>query len=368
MILFYTASKDASIYLQQPYQNTGIDEILEISKVYYGDTRDNSRILIQFDLNNISKSLVDGTIDANTFTASLELKITEANEIPAKFSIEAYAISGSWEMGTGTRFDNLTTNGTSWYYRNGDNTSTHWYNTMDGITASYSTGVTGSWDGLGGAWYTESVTTQDFNYTLEDIKLDITDFIRNWNSGSYENNGLIIKFSGSLENDTVDYGSLKIFSKESNTIYHPKLVISYGELDTPGDLENILDFAASSSYDVVYRCYSPNLKTSYYKGQTVSIKIDARELYPVKQFNSTFAYQRKYYLPDESYYAIMDTITGEYIIPYSVNTRVIKGQYNNIIKLNFTNWEEGRTYTLFVKSIDDHNQEYFEIGTFEIVK
>jgi hypothetical protein len=163
MILFYTASKDASIYLQQPYQNTGIDEILEISKVYYGDTRDNSRILIQFDLNNISKSLVDGTIDANTFTASLELKITEANEIPAKFSIEAYAISGSWEMGTGTRFDNLTTNGTSWYYRNGDNTSTHWYNTMDGITASYSTGVTGSWDGLGGAWYTESVTTQDFN-------------------------------------------------------------------------------------------------------------------------------------------------------------------------------------------------------------
>jgi len=59
MVLFYTASKDASIYLQQPYQNTGIDEVLEISKVYYGDTRDNSRVLIQFDTMEISKSVFE---------------------------------------------------------------------------------------------------------------------------------------------------------------------------------------------------------------------------------------------------------------------------------------------------------------------
>lgn len=368
MILFYTASKDASIYLQQPYQNTGIDEVLEISKQYYAGTRDNSRILIQFDLNTISKSLADGTIDADTFTASLELKITEANEIPAKFTLEAYAVSGSWEMGTGTRFDNLTTNGVSWYYRNGDNTTTHWYNTINGITASYNVGVTGSWDGLGGAWYTASVTKQEFNYTLEDIKLDITNFVRIWNSGSIENNGLILKYSGSLEYDDIDYGSLKVFSKETNTIYQPKLVISYGELNASSSLQDILDFATSSSYEVVYRAYSPNLKTSYYEGQKVSIKIDARELYPIKQFNSTFAYQRKYFLPINSYYAITDTVTKEYIIPYSENTKVVRSEYNNIINLNFTNWPVGRNYTLYIKSTDDHNQEIFEIGTFDILK
>ncbi len=366
MILFYTASKDATIYLQQPYQNTGIDEVLEISKVYYGDTRDNSRVLIQFDTTEISKSLANGTIPSSSFTASLQLKITKAEELAANFTIEAYPISGSWEMGTGTRFDNLTTNGLSWYYRNGDNTSTHWYNTMDGITASYSTFVDGNADGLGGAWYSSSVVTQSFSYTLDDINLDVTKFIKSWNSGSIGNNGFILKFPNDKELDTIDYGTIKFFSKETNTIYQPKLVITYPESSTSGSLVDITEFADSSSYDVVYRCYSPNLKTTYTKGQKVSIKVDARELYPIKQFNSTFAYQVKYYLPNEAYYAVMDTLTKEFIINYSPNTKVLRGLRNNMINLNFTNWPIGRNYTLFVKSIDTNNEEIFEIGSFDI--
>ena len=367
MILFYTASQDTTLYLQQPFQNTGIDEILEISKQYYGDTSDMSRVLIQFNHNDISKSIVDGDILPN-FTASLELKITEVNEIPAKFSIEAYMVSGSWENGTGTRFDNLTINGANWYYRNGENTNSHWYNSMDGITASFSSGVTGSWTGLGGSWYTSSVVTQTFNYSLEDIKLNITEFVKYWNSGSVENNGIIIKLSTNKENDTVDYGSIKLFSKETNTIYQPKLLISFADSGSiTGSIGEITNLISSANYDVVYRIYSPNLKTSYYEGQKVSVKIDARELYPIKQFNSTFAYQVKYYLPETSYYSIIDTVTKEVVIPYSENSKVIRGEHNNLIKLNFKNWAIGRNYTLFVKSVDDHNEEIFDIGSFDIL-
>ena len=36
MYYFLTASKDASIYLQQPTQNTGLDEILEFLKLTMG--------------------------------------------------------------------------------------------------------------------------------------------------------------------------------------------------------------------------------------------------------------------------------------------------------------------------------------------
>lgn len=43
MYHFLTASKDSTIYLQQPSQNTGRDEILEISKIYYGNLKDISR-------------------------------------------------------------------------------------------------------------------------------------------------------------------------------------------------------------------------------------------------------------------------------------------------------------------------------------
>ena len=33
---FFTSSYDASIYLQQPDQNAGRDEIFEVGKLYYG--------------------------------------------------------------------------------------------------------------------------------------------------------------------------------------------------------------------------------------------------------------------------------------------------------------------------------------------
>jgi hypothetical protein len=209
MVLFHTASSDASIYLQQPYQNTGIDEVLEISKQYYGDTKDISRVLIKFNSTSVVSNITN-----NNFTASLQLKITEANEIASTFTIELFEVSGSWENGTGTRFDNLTTNGASWYYRNENNSN--WYKQMDGITASYGVGVTGSWDGLGGSWFTQSIATQTFSYTLDDINLDVTNAVRNWVSGS-SHNGFILKLTSTAESDNSDYGSIKMFSKETNT-------------------------------------------------------------------------------------------------------------------------------------------------------
>jgi hypothetical protein len=57
---FMTASKDASIYLQQPNQNCGLDEILEISKVYYGNVKDVSRALLKFDVGFLSSSYIKG--------------------------------------------------------------------------------------------------------------------------------------------------------------------------------------------------------------------------------------------------------------------------------------------------------------------
>jgi len=361
MILFYTASQDATIYLQQPYQNTGIDEMLELSKVYYGDTQDMSRVLIQFA--NIQLPEVP-------FSASLQLKITKADEIAARFDIEAYPISQSWENGTGTRFDNITTNGATWYYRNGDDTTTIWNNTyVAGHGANFNPFTTGSQTGLGGTWYTSSVASQSFNYRLDDINLDVTRFFERWADNELINNGIILKFPDSAENDSVDYGSIKMFSKETNTIYQPKLVITYLEDDVvSGSLTTITDFINSSSYDVSYRCYSPNLKTSYQEGQKVTIKIDARELYPIKQFTSTFAYQVKYYLPSSAYYSVIDTLTKEPIINYSEASRVIQGEFNNLVKLNFSNWSVGRNYTLLVKSIGDDNEEIFEIGSFDIYK
>ena len=49
MYYFLTASKDTTIFSQQAVQNTGLDEILEVSKVYYGNLKDTARSLVKFD-------------------------------------------------------------------------------------------------------------------------------------------------------------------------------------------------------------------------------------------------------------------------------------------------------------------------------
>ena len=62
MYHFVTASKDASIYLQQPSQNTGLDEILEVSKTYYGSLKDIAHSVIKFETTPLSQSIASGEV------------------------------------------------------------------------------------------------------------------------------------------------------------------------------------------------------------------------------------------------------------------------------------------------------------------
>ena len=73
MIKFYSASYDASIYLQLPKQNTGIDGILEVGKFYTGTTKEIYRTLIKFPTNDISSSISSNEI-TGSWKAFLNLK------------------------------------------------------------------------------------------------------------------------------------------------------------------------------------------------------------------------------------------------------------------------------------------------------
>ena len=220
MYTFLTASKDASIYLQQPTQNTGLDEVLEISKTYYGNSKDVAHTLIKFETTTLSASLADGAVTMSS--AELILKECEANEIPIDYTIYAYPISQSWDMGIGTRFDDISTEGVTWNHRT---TAIDWITNEAFITGS----VTGSYNGKGGVWWTGSATSQSFSYQSADINMDVKTMFTSWISGSLPNEGIILKHSSVLENDDEDYGQLKFFSKETNTIYQPKVRIGWDD-------------------------------------------------------------------------------------------------------------------------------------------
>jgi hypothetical protein len=350
---FFTSSYDASIYLQQPEQNAGRDEILEVGKLYYGSTKDIARTFIKFDVSNIN---LEGS------RVYLNLKSANSEEIPLEYTIYANAVSQSWSMGTGTKFDNITSDGISWKYRDGINS---WQDNTIGGTAYYVAGTTGSANAEGGTWYTASMASQSFNNEPDDVRIDVTNIVKLWVSGSLPNNGFVIHHSLDAENDSLDYGLLKFFSKETNTIYEPKLeVVHFDTIFNTGSLSPVTGSISDDDYKVVVK----NLKTKYEADSVVKIRVKGRDRYPLKDFGTSFEYDQTKYLPETTYYQLEDYKTGEIIFPFGEYTKVSCDSEGNYFKMDLGTLPINRVYKLKLKIVEDGISTIIdEHHTFEIV-
>jgi len=173
MIYRIYGEKDTTIYEEnaRKTQNTGLDEVLEVTKFFDEDTQTihigNSRILTKFDLSEISSSIVSGDIPTNA-VYQLNLTSTEPNEVLTSYDLEVYPISQSWAEGSGQFFDSpIISNGCSWQRRDSQNlwgvTGTQVLNGVVQETRP-TKGVVlyeGFTDGSGSAHITESIN--DFN-------------------------------------------------------------------------------------------------------------------------------------------------------------------------------------------------------------
>jgi hypothetical protein len=343
MYYFVTASKDSTIYLQQPTQNTGRDEVLEITKTYYGNLKDISRSLIQFNTNEISASNASG--DISVHSAELIIRECESIESPTDYTLHAHPVSQSWDVGIGTRFDVISIEGCSWNKRT---TLSNW------LIGSASLESSGSHNGKGGMWLTGSSASQTFSYSSSDISMNVLNTVQDWVSGSIPNNGLILKHDSVLENDTEDYGQLKFFSKETNTIYQPKLRIGWDDSTyTTGSLTEL----TSDDIHVTFK----RLKTSYKRGSKPTIRVFAREKYPLKTYTNIYSYNDVKYLPTTTYYQIKDVVTGEVVVPFhDIYTKISCDVNGHFFKLNLTNWEINRDYYIETKINRNGVVEYFE--------
>ena len=149
---FIFPEKDTTIYSHPDRikMNAGSDEILEIVKEkgssdqrYYP-----SRILIKFKNKEIKTTISDkigSTVFNNgTTQVALQLLSSEHKNLTSTLNLEAFAVSESWDEGTG-RFSNLPTssNGTSWVFRDNSTTATQW------ATSSFAVATTGSINATG---------------------------------------------------------------------------------------------------------------------------------------------------------------------------------------------------------------------------
>ena len=355
---FLTASKDASVYLQQPDQNCGLDEVLEVSKVYYGNIKDVSRALLKFDVSNFSSSLSNGSVGFEE--ATLIMRETDSEELPLNFTINIHPISASWEMGKGTRFDDVETAGVTWNYREGDS-SLRWVNNVSNGSIIFAANSTGSFSGRGGTWYSNLSATQTFSYKTQDLNANITSIVQAWLSGSIDNDGLIVKHTNAVEEDTNDYGILKFFSKETNTIHQPKIRIGWDDVSfVTGSLTEL----TSENIKVGIK----NFKKEYKVNTTPKLRVVGRDLYPIKTFSTTAQYGISKFLPTTSYYQIRDYHSDDIIVPFSDYTKLSCDSTGNYFNLNLSNWEVDRVYKVELKvTIDGVDNFFDEDYTFSVV-
>ena len=173
MIYRIYGEKDTTIYElnTRKTQNTGLDEVLEVTKFFDEDTQTvhtgNSRILTKFDLSEISASTVTGDIPL-TAKYQLNLTSTEGNEVLTNYNLEVYPISQSWAEGSGQFFDKpVSSVGSSWQYRDDSNlwgvTSTQIFNgtSVEQVPTEGVVLYEGFTNGSGSEFLTESIN--DFN-------------------------------------------------------------------------------------------------------------------------------------------------------------------------------------------------------------
>ena len=338
-------SKDASIYSFYPVMNTGIDSIIEIGNlnVNYDPVPQVFRFLVQFDQSEI-EDVIDNKIGGTNFSSSLKCFIATAQGVIAQTDLEVYAISGSWNNGSGTYLDSpFTTNGVSWVYRT-------FAGGGEWATSSYSPYVTGSdianFRG-GGTWYTGSndpnhtklTPTQSFDYrTTKDLNVNVSDIVKVWYSSSnsiggytnIQNNGFIVKWENAIEFNTSDAVQpiMQFYSVDTNTIYPPCLEIKWNDqVFNAGNLSPITTSNFYASLD--------NNPGIFYTDSVNRFGINVREDFPTRTFQTSSIYTNNKYLNSGSLYAIKDLDTNEFVVDFDPNfTKIscdpIKGNYFDV--------------------------------------
>jgi len=343
MIYSIFSKKDTTLYEQYSTMNTGIDEVLTIEKIVSSSKTPNtynSRALVHFD--------IDWTkISGSWAKAYLNLYTVSANSIPHQYKLEAFPVSGTWSMGLGRESNTpRTTDGSSWDFSDGTN----------------------GWVTSGSDWFTSNTATQEFTYENTDVRMDVQSILSAWSSSAFDNEGFVLKRSGSQETDANRYGAIQFFSENTHTVYPPRLEVCWD--DKAWNTGSLTALDMTSPDDNFF--YVKSNKGEYIRGSKIIFYVTGREKYPVKTYSNTKTNLAiKYVEVDTTSYSILDARTGETIIPHdatytNVSCHATKG---NFFEFYSDSLFEDRHYQIQLKYIKDGAIHYFNIkDTFKIVR
>ena len=398
------ASADSTVYSRYPSKNTGRDPILEVSAKnsqdgtrflyresltnnpyytydlaangnydtteYYFPDKDIRRALLQFSTADITKleAFASESI-SGSWKANLKLYLASAQNLSTTYSLDVFALSQSWAMGTG-QFAQVpeSRNGVSWLYTGPYQNSPLWTQTG----SSYITLYSGS---------------QFFDYmSNKDINMDITDVVGGWfayplptnyatpvdNLGTeggdpiitendnnivvstvgIPNYGLIVKHPDYIENNTSSFVDLKFFSVDTHTIYPPTIEFKWA--DAVYGPTGSWSLATNDQITIVLQ----NNPGQFRQNEVYKVRTGVRATYPARQFTTSSVYLNQLYLPEQSYWSLMDYKTNEVIVDFDTEyTKLSADTTSNYFFLYTSGLEVNRFYKILIKTILQSGEE-----------
>lgn len=358
--------EDATLYEGSSSMNTGLDQIIEVRKdVSDGGASVNvSRIVMKFDLAEVSSSIHQGLIPPIASGSKFYLNLKDAGSVGLETSqsLKAYSLRQSWLMGRGKKLSRpLIEEGASWDYYNGKTEGGQW---------------SGSVDGTGGWWHTGSLdsASYDFSHTNldNDVRMDVTNIVGTWLGGTRTNYGFIIKRSGSVGNDDIEtdegssdsLGHLKFFSRDTNTIYVPTLEAQWN--DAVWHTSSLAELNGRELDDVVVNI--TNLNHKYAPNSKVRVRVQGRPAYPILTNSpSASVYTKAKYLPSGSQYSIVDSVTEDVIVPFGSGSFISCDSRGNYMDVWFKNFQPERSYKFLFKVVSGSEGSFIETRNQEII-
>ena len=322
--------KDATI-LSEPntagvYGNAGLDEILEVRSYPDDDgIGRSSRILIKFSDRDIRSAL--STKVSGSYSASLHLYLADGAQLPQDYTLEAHRISGSWLQGTGKLGDSpANTTGVTWTAREPGN----------------------NW-AIAGCDFTDdsNSSSQTFNLLSNlDIDIDVTSYITSFEGGSINNDGIVLKFEDTQENELTSSINLKYFGSNTSTIFPPYLELKWDDSSYNSSLSTLSTDIATVSIK--------NQKEKYTDSDVARFRLSARPKYPSRTFTTSSIYLTENKLPENSYWGIKDEYSEEMIIDFDTQfTKISADNTSSYFDVYMDTLQPERYYRLLVKTTLD---------------
>ena len=172
--------------IPQTGSNYGHAESLELYKIagISGTTSVNSgsqysRLLLQFNTGTLDTFVDMGYVQARAkFFYMRLIHETTSEALPSSFDVEVFPVSGTWDEGRGMDTSDHTDKGVAnWWKR---------------TSAEY-------WTSRGGDFLANPRLTTHFDLGNENLDVDVTSIFQSWASGTFPNDGLLVRMTSSVE-------------------------------------------------------------------------------------------------------------------------------------------------------------------------